>query len=98
MASPVDIAHLTRDNALAITWDDGRRDVLPIGLLRGFCPCASCQGHAPGVRFREPPPGVTLVGAEEIGAYALGLRFSDGHDTGIYTWAWLRALGERAAS
>lgn len=95
MPSPVDIAHHTRDNALVITWDDGRRDRLPGRLLRGFCPCAGCQGHSPGVRFADPGEGVTLLAVEEVGAYALGLRFSDGHDTGIYAWAWLRELGGR---
>ncbi|HRI09413.1 MAG TPA: DUF971 domain-containing protein [Nannocystaceae bacterium] len=96
MPSPVDIAHHTRDNTLVITWADGRRDRLPARLLRGFCPCASCQGHSPGVRFSDPGEGVTVLAMEEVGAYALGLHFSDGHDTGVYTWEWLRELGGRA--
>ncbi len=94
MAVPIDLAHHVRENVLEIAWEDGLRARLPVPLLRGWCPCATCQGHAPGMRFKEPGPGITLVAADEVGSYALGMRFSDGHDGGIYTWSLLRQLAE----
>ena len=59
-----------------------------------WCPCAACQGHAPGLRFHDHGEAISLSHAEEVGAYALALRFSDGHDTGIFSWAFLRQLAE----
>ena len=94
MPAPVDLAHHVRDNVLEIAWEDGLRARVPVPVLRGWCPCAACQGHAPGLRFIDHGDAITLTGAEEVGAYALGMRFSDGHDGGIYTWTFLRALAE----
>ena len=94
MTAPVDLAHHVRDNVLEIAWEDGLRARLAVPLLRGWCPCATCQGHAPGMRFKDHGEAITLVDAAEVGAYALGIRFSDGHDSGIYTWALLRQLAE----
>ena len=94
MTAPIDLAHHIRENVLEIAWEDGLRTRLPVPLLRGWCPCAACQGHAPGIRFREHGLEVRLLAATEVGAYALGLQFSDGHDSGIYTWTFLRQLAE----
>jgi DUF971 family protein len=96
MTTPVDIAHHVREGTLEIAWDDGATTRLTAAQLRGWCPCATCQGHQPGLRFREPPAGVTIAELHEIGAYALGIRFSDGHDSGIYTWSHLRKIAELA--
>lgn len=92
MSAPVDIAHHVRDDLLEVAWADGLRARLSGEMLRGWCPCAACQGHAPGLRFRAPAPGVAIAEVHEVGAYALGIRFTDGHDTGIYSWAFLRRL------
>ena len=94
MTTPIDLAHHVAENVLEIAWADGLRARLPAPLLRGWCPCAGCQGHAPGMRFQEVGPEVRLVDAAEVGAYAIGMRFSDGHDGGIYTWSLLRRLAE----
>lgn len=88
--TPVDIANHVREAVLEVTWDDGAVSRLPAALLRGWCPCASCQGHQPGLRWREPPADVAIAGVREVGAYAIGVAFSDGHDAGIYTWPHLR--------
>lgn len=92
MARPIDIAHSLGRNALLITWDDEVRSELPIPYLRAWCPCAGCQGHGDVVRFRPVGDDVTATGLYEMGAYALGIRFSDGHDAGIFSWTWLRQL------
>lgn len=89
---PVDIAHSRRENALTITWDDGIVSRLEVPYLRGWCPCATCQGHGKRVKFREPPGPVTAEGIYEMGSYAIAVRYSDGHDAGIYSWTWLRRI------
>lgn len=89
---PVDVALSRRKGVLTIEWDDGQVAQLPLGYLRGWCPCAACQGHGTVVTFHEPPEGVGIEMMAEAGAYALHLRFTDGHDSGIYTWQWLRRL------
>ena len=96
MARPSDLAHSPRDNTLTITWEDGTVSVLPIPYLRAWCPCAGCQGHSNTIAHR--PAGADMRAAKlwEVGAYALGVRFSDGHDDGIFTWSWLWSISEES--
>ena len=97
-AKPVDIAHSPSRNVLVITWDGGVESTLPVPYLRAWCPCAGCQGH--GIRVEHRPPSVggdqSIAGIFELGAYALGIRFADGHDSGIYTWEWLWKISPEA--
>jgi DUF971 family protein len=84
------------EKVLEIEFDDGARFVLPAELLRVESPSAEVQGHGPGQK--QIPPGkrnVALTGAEPVGNYAVRLLFDDGHSTGIYSWSYLRELGER---
>ena len=90
--TPIDIAHSPADNTLAITWDDGARSLLSLAYLRSWCPCAQCQGHGDVVRRLATAASITALSIHELGAYAIAIRFSDGHDTGIFSWQWLRAL------
>lgn len=86
---------LDRENGrVVIAWDNDERLEYPLDDLRNACPCAGCRGHSPGEV--EPPQvsGVQLLSIEEAGQYALRLSWSDGHNTGIYTWAHLRAIGQ----
>jgi DUF971 family protein len=92
MGRPVDIAHSLGNNALVITWDDGVRSELPIPYLRAWCPCAGCQGHGNEIHHRPVGDDIRAEGLYEMGAYALAIRFSDGHDAGIFSWTWLRQL------
>jgi DUF971 family protein len=92
VAAPIDVTHVRARNELVIVWDDGKAASLPIPYLRGWCACAACQGHQKKVRYHPAPDTVQLEAMWEVGAYALGLRFSDGHDTGIYRWTWMRLL------
>ncbi|HEX7670459.1 MAG TPA: DUF971 domain-containing protein [Polyangiaceae bacterium] len=76
-----------------ISWADGRTHKIPHRILRGYCPCASCQGHAAGTRFVEAgDPEVRELG--QVGNYAIELTWGDGHATGIYPFPYLRRLGE----
>lgn len=78
---------------LEVDWDNGTRSVLPAEYLRVESPSAEVQGHHPSERkWVAGKRAVTIDGAEPIGHYAVRLRFTDGHDTGIYSWALLHEL------
>lgn len=76
-----------------IDWGDGKRVTYPNTVLRGYCPCAHCQGHGGGISY--VPGDSSLRGLEPVGNYALKLAWGDGHDTGIYSFDYLRKLTER---
>jgi DUF971 family protein len=78
---------------LELTWADGRRCAYPHEILRGYCPCAGCQGHGGGIRF-IPDGNLELREIERVGNYALGLTWGDGHASGIFTFRYLRMLCE----
>jgi DUF971 family protein len=85
-------------DALTLHWSDGESTVSATKLREG-CRCAPCQS----ARLRGNPAAaheaLTLVDALPIGHYAVQLRFSDGHERGIYPWAYLRELaGERSSA
>ena len=92
MARPTDVAHSPSTNTLAITWPDGFATSLAVPYLRAWCPCAACQGHSSRVAHHPAPADTHIAELWEVGAYALGVRFGDGHDGGIYTWTWLRKI------
>ena len=91
---PVEVRHDRDNGRVVIKWDDDVRLQYPLDDLRNACPCAGCRGHSPGEV--EPPQvkGVTLLNIAEVGNYALKFSWSDGHDTGIYTWSLLRSAGQ----
>lgn len=74
-----------------VTWDDGHVGDYPQAYLRGYCPCALCQGHGAAVRF-IPAPEAKLAEIGAVGNYAIQFRWEDGHSTGIYTFDYLRSL------
>lgn len=74
-------------------YTDGYRARLPNWVLRGYCPCAACQGHGSEVRF-QPGRDSDLRELSPIGRYALGLTWGDLHSSGIYTFDYLRRLSE----
>jgi DUF971 family protein len=81
-------------HALEVAFDDGRRFRLPCEYLRVESPSAEVQGHGPGQRVLVPGKrDVEIVAIEPVGNYAVSLRFSDGHDSGIYSWTVLHELG-----
>ena len=89
---------------LAISWNDGAESYLQLEPLRRACPCASCGGE-PDVLGQVIRPHVTyspssfeLAGWNLVGGYALQPRWNDGHNTGIYSYAYLRRLGGATAA
>ena len=81
---------------LAVSFNDGARFELSAELLRVLSPSAEVQGHGPGQRLTGPGKrNVAIISATPTGNYAVRLGFDDFHDTGIFTWTYLRELGEK---
>ena len=94
MPTPTEI-HLHRaEKRLDVTFDDGAHFSLPAEYLRVESPSAEVQGHGPNERRTVPGKRhVAITAIEPVGNYAVRLTFDDGHDTGIYSWDGLYALG-----
>ena len=91
---PTEIRLRTRSRVLAVHFEDGEHFELPFEYLRVYSPSAEVKGHGPGQEvlvLGKEQVGVKAV--EPVGQYAVRLIFDDGHDTGLYTWAYLRELG-----
>ena len=80
---------------LTATFDDGSSFALPAEFLRVLSPSAEVQGHSPDQRVTVAgKKSVGIVRLEPVGNYAVRIVFDDGHDTGLYVWAYLRELCE----
>ncbi len=79
---------------LEIAFDSGEVFRLPFEFLRVYSPSAEVQGHGPGQEVLQTGKReVEILGLEPVGHYAVRPQFSDGHDSGLYTWAYLYRLG-----
>ncbi len=92
---PVELRYVRGARILEIDFDDGARFALSAETLRVRSPSAEVRGHG----AERPPPvtgkqNVAISRIERVGNYAARLVFDDGHATGLYTWAYLRSLGE----
>ncbi|MEM6531869.1 MAG: DUF971 domain-containing protein [Myxococcota bacterium] len=93
-AEPVAIALNDAADVLTVEFDDGRRFDLDAEYLRVFSPSAEVQGHTPDqATLQTGKRMVTIKRVDPMGDYALSIKFSDAHSTGIYTWEYLYALG-----
>ena len=80
---------------LEVDFDDGAQVSLPAELLRVESPSAAVQGHSPDQKQTVPGKrGVNIAAVEPVGHYAVRIKFSDGHDTGIFSWALLHRMGQ----
>jgi DUF971 family protein len=87
-----------QSRTLEIAFDDGATFSLPFELLRVYSPSAEVRGHGPGQEVLQTGKRNVLMNAlEPVGHYAVQPHFSDGHDTGIYSWDYLYWLGENQA-
>ena len=94
--TPTEIKLHQASRVLEIAFDDGRRFRLPYEFLRVHSPSAEVRGHGPGQEtLQTGKRDVTIANVEPIGHYALRPTFSDGHDSGIYSWEYLYDLGVR---
>ena len=74
-----------------VEWADGHTGRYTNELLRGYCPCAGCQGHSGEIKFIAGQNAV-LDAIEEVGNYGLCFTWGDGHNSGIYAYRYLREL------
>lgn len=88
---PTGLTLQTAEKQITIAWADGHQSQYPFWYLRGFCPCAMCQGHQGGWDFIADVPH-TVEDVAEVGRYALNIVYEDGHRTGIYSFEILRTL------
>jgi DUF971 family protein len=82
---------------LAVQFGDGVTHALSAESLRVNSPSAEVQGHSPDQRITvSGKRNVAIASVEPVGNYAIKIGFDDGHDTGIYSWSYLRALGDES--
>lgn len=96
---PVDVQHI--GNELAVKWDDGSESYISLERLRRNCPCAGCRGEVDvmGQVYKNPgqplrPESFQLTRILNVGGYALQPVWGDGHATGIYSYDYLKRVGE----
>jgi DUF971 family protein len=83
---------------LEISFDDGSTFRIPFELMRVYSPSAEVQGHGPGQEtLQTGKREVEITAVETVGHYAVQPTFSDGHDSGLFTWEYLYFLGSQQA-
>jgi DUF971 family protein len=103
MPVSTDPEHITisKSKGIKIDWKDGHRSEYGLAYLRDKCPCASCSGAhgappgpagAPGNPFPMYKPALKMLGVEPVGNYAIRINWSDGHNTGIYSYEHFRRI------
>ncbi len=94
--TPTDITVHGQSRVLEVAFSDGARFRIPFELMRVYSPSAEVQGHGPGQEtLQTGKRDVELEALDPVGNYAVQPRFSDGHDTGIYSWDYLYFLGSQ---
>ena len=94
--TPVSMTVHGRSRALEVEFSDGARFRIPFELMRIYSPSAEVQGHGPGQEVLQTGKReVDLVDLQPVGNYAVQPTFSDGHDTGIFSWDYLYFLGSK---
>lgn len=94
-STPTEIKLHQGSRLLEVAYDDGRTFKMRCELLRVYSPSAEVQGHSPDQRvLMTGKENVNIKEIQPVGNYAVKLVFDDGHDTGLYTWTYLRELGE----
>ena len=93
---PTSLTVHQRSRVLEVSFDDGSTFRIPFELMRVYSPSAEVQGHGPGQEVLQTGKReVELAALEPVGNYAVQPRFSDGHDSGIFSWDYLYHLGSR---
>lgn len=92
---PTNIVHHQKSRSLEITFSNEDQFLLSCEYLRVYSPSAEVRGHGPGQEVLQiGKKEVNIRHIEAVGHYALKLTFTDGHDTGIYSWDYLWSLGK----
>ena len=91
---PIEIKLRRQSRMLEVAFDDGRRFELSFEYLRVCSPSAEVRGHGPGQETLQlGKHNVQISSVDPVGNYAVRLVFDDGHDSGLYSWAYLYELG-----
>lgn len=91
---PTDLVVHQSTRQLEVNFSDGSNFRIPFELMRVYSPSAQVQGHGPGQEVLQTGKrDVGIVGLEPVGHYGVKPLFSDGHDSGIFTWEYLYQLG-----
>jgi DUF971 family protein len=98
MPQPTALTVHQASRQLEIAFDDGAHFQIPFELMRVYSPSAEVQGHGPGQEVLQTGKrNVGIDALESVGHYAVQPRFSDGHDSGIFSWDYLYRLGAEQA-
>jgi DUF971 family protein len=92
--TPRDLKAVRDEGVLRVVWSD-REDKFPFPFLRAECQCAQCVNEWTGERMLDPatiPSDISIERMELVGNYAVRVYWSDGHQSGLYTWKRLRGL------
>ena len=95
--TPTDIKLKRNEGLLVVTWPDETVRAYNVRTLRCECGCAGCVDERTGQRILDVnavPQDVTITSMDLVGNYAIAFTFSDGHDTGIYSWKKLAGLSK----
>ena len=94
--TPQSITLHTKSRVLEVAFSDGAQFRIPFELMRVYSPSAEVAGHGPGQEVLQTGKReVTITNLASIGNYAVQPQFSDGHESGIFLWAYLYELGQR---
>ncbi|KAF3998541.1 gamma-butyrobetaine hydroxylase-like domain-containing protein [Glaciimonas immobilis] len=92
--TPVSFTARQKSRVLEVVFDDGAEFSLPFELMRVYSPSAEVQGHGEGQQtLQTGKRNVTLAALDPVGNYGVKPTFSDGHESGIFTWSYLYKLG-----
>lgn len=93
---PTEIKLHQQSRVMEVAFNDGSRFTMPFEYLRVFSPSAEVRGHGPGQEVLQVgKKNIDIKNIEPVGQYAVVLVFSDGHDSGIYSWDYLYDLGAK---
>lgn len=99
--TPKDLKVRIKEQRLIVEWKDGSQSDYSLDELRRYCPCATCRTERekrednPLVILKSDPTGVRVTHAQFVGTYAIQFFWSDGHNTGIFDFRYLRSLDRR---
>jgi DUF971 family protein len=92
--TPTEIVLHSRSRLLEVAFSDGQRFKIPFELMRVYSPSAEVMGHGPGQEVLQTGKReVDILALDPVGNYAVQPRFSDGHDSGLFSWDYLYMLG-----
>lgn len=95
---PTEIEFIDDEKVLSITFSDDEEIDYDTRILRGYCPCAMCQGHGSRPLAWNEPKGdaaITVSDISQVGNYAMCIAWEDGHNHGIYSWEFLRNIVDK---